>query len=243
MDFLYATQRWIYDSLSAELTSFAANRNWAALALVLPLGILFGAVHALTPGHGKLVLSSYLAGSRLQLLRGVALALVLAFTHVFTAVLLALAAAPLVTRTLAGAGRAPLLEHLSAVLIICIGVWLVYRAVRDPPHRHWQSHQEGIAVAITAGLVPCPLTLFAMFLALSRGVPEAGLTFAMAMLIGIGLTLAAVAVVTVLARATLVTAMERHGASVTRLARVLNGVAGAILVAAGVHGWLSAPRL
>ena len=33
-------------------------------------------------------------------------------------------------------------------------------------------------VGVIAGLVPCPLTLFAMFLALSRGVPEAGLTFA-----------------------------------------------------------------
>jgi nickel/cobalt exporter len=48
-------------------------------------------------------------------------------------------------------------------------------------------------VGVIAGLVPCPLTLFAIFFALSRGVPEAGLTFAVAMMLGVGLTLGAVA--------------------------------------------------
>jgi ABC-type nickel/cobalt efflux system permease component RcnA len=53
---------------------------------------------------------------------------------------------------------------------------------------------------IMAGLIPCPLTLFAMFLALARGVPEAGLTFALSMMTGVGLTLAAVAALVILGR-------------------------------------------
>ena len=48
-------------------------------------------------------------------------------------------------------------------------------------------------VGVIAGLTPCPLTLFAMFFALARGVPEAGLTFAFSMMLGLGLTLMAVA--------------------------------------------------
>src|SRR5205823_5302004 len=87
---LVAIQRWIYSALSADLTSFAATRNWAALAVVLPTGVLFGAVHALTPGHGKSILASYLVGSRLAALRAIGFAAVLALTHVGSAVLLAL---------------------------------------------------------------------------------------------------------------------------------------------------------
>jgi nickel/cobalt exporter len=79
----------------------------------MPLGILFGAIHALTPGHGKSVLASYLVGSRLAVMRGLAVAAVLAVTHVGSAVILALLAAPLITRTLGGVGRAPVLELLS----------------------------------------------------------------------------------------------------------------------------------
>jgi ABC-type nickel/cobalt efflux system permease component RcnA len=49
MEFLIALQRWVYSTLSAELGGFAATRDWVTLASILPLGIVFGAVHALTP--------------------------------------------------------------------------------------------------------------------------------------------------------------------------------------------------
>ena len=111
---LVALQRWIYAALSADLVAFAANRDWTALATVLPAGVLFGAVHALTPGHGKSVLASYLIGSRLAALRAAAVAAVLALTHVGSAVLLALIAAPLITRTLGGVGRAPAMRSPAA---------------------------------------------------------------------------------------------------------------------------------
>ena len=158
-------------------------------------------MHALTPGHGKTVLASYLVGSRLAVLRALAVAGALALTHVGSAVVLALAAAPILTRTLGGVGRAPVLEDISRGLLALIGLWFLFRALRGRTH----EHREGIAVGIVAGLVPCPLTLFAMFLALSRGIPEAGLTFAAAMMLGVGLTLGAVAALTVFARERVVT--------------------------------------
>jgi hypothetical protein len=53
MEFLIAVQGWIRQSITADLNAFAANRDWAALILILPLGIVFGAVHALTPGTAR----------------------------------------------------------------------------------------------------------------------------------------------------------------------------------------------
>jgi nickel/cobalt transporter (NicO) family protein len=219
-------QRQIYSSLSGYLTAFAANRDWAALLGLLPAGVLFGAVHALTPGHGKSVLAAYLLGSRLQALRATAVAGVLSLTHVGSAVILALLAAPLVTRTLGGVGRAPALELFSRGILVAIGLWLLLRAVRGRRH----VHGEGVAVGFVAGLVPCPLTLFAMFLALGRGVPEAGLMFALAMMLGVALTLSGIALLTILARDAVVGLMARHGASLERLARILDGLGGVLLI-------------
>jgi len=230
MDILFSVQRWIYASLTADLSTFAATRNWAALAAVLPLGVVFGAVHALTPGHGKTVLASYLVGSRLAAARSLAVAGALALTHVGSAVLLALAASSLVTRTLGGVGRAPLLEDLSRGLLAAIGAWLIWQAWRGRTH----LHGEGLMVGVAAGLVPCPLTLFAMVVALGRGVPEAGLTFAAAMMVGVGLTLVAVATLTILARGWLIGLTTRHGASFERLSRSLDGLAGTLLLIIGV---------
>jgi nickel/cobalt exporter len=236
MEFLLAIQRWTNTAISANLSAFAATRDWWALLAVLPLGIVFGAAHALTPGHGKTVLATYLAGSRLAPLRGLAVAGVLSLTHIGSAVVLALLAAPLVSRTLGSVGRTPLLEDLSRGLLAFIGLWLVVRALRPQRgHKHHQRPSEGIMVGFAAGLIPCPLTLFTMFLALARGVPEAGLTFAVAMMLGVGLTLGIVAVATVIARDRLVGILARHGASLDRLGRGLDGTTGAILILIGVR--------
>ena len=229
LDWLIAAQRSIYTGLSADLSAFASTRDWIALASVLPLGIVFGAVHALTPGHGKSVLAAYLAGSRLKALRGMAVAGVLALTHVGSAVVLALLAAPLVTRTLGGVGRAPALETISRGALLAIGALLLFRAIRGRPHSHAEG--EGLAVGVVAGLVPCPLTLFAMLFALSRGVPEAGVTFAAAMMLGVALTLAVVAGAAILARDFLARWLSAHGTAMMTVARGLDALAGICLVA------------
>ena len=90
-------------------------------------------------------------------------------------------------------------------------------------------------VGVVAGLVPCPLTLFARVAALGRGVPEAGLAFALAMMAGVGRTLGAVAALTVVARDRVVALMARHGASLDRLGRGLDGTSGALLMLIGLR--------
>ena len=226
LDYLIAIQRWIYAALSADLGAFAATRDWTALAAVLPAGVLLGAVHALTPGHGKSILAAYLLGSRLATLRATAVASVLALTHVGSAVLLALIAAPLITRTLGGVGRAPALEFASRGILIAIGLWLVLRAWRGRAH----PEGEGLAVGFVAGLIPCPLTLFAMFFALSRGLPGAGFVFAFAMMLGVLTTLVLVAFLTVFMRDRLVDIMQQPNASMMRVTRALDVISGLLLI-------------
>jgi ABC-type nickel/cobalt efflux system permease component RcnA len=226
---LVELQGWIKGSLTGYLNGFAATRDWVALASVLPLGIVFGAVHALTPGHGKSILASYLIGSRLAALRGVLVSSVLSVTHVGLAVVIAVAALPPITRTLGGAGQAPALEAVSRGLLVLIGAWMIVRAIRGRPHQHDEG--EGVMVGVVAGLVPCPITLFAMFMSMSRGVPEAGLTFAASMMIGVAMTLAAVALVTIVVRDRLVAVTARWGTSIQRFGRVLDGTAGLLMVA------------
>jgi len=160
-------------------------------------------------------------------LRAFAVATVLALTHVGSAVLIALAATSLVTRTLGGVGRAPALEAISRGLLIAVGIWLLVRAIRGRAH----VHGEGLMVGFVAGLVPCPLTLFAMFFALSRGVPEAGLLFAIAMMLGVLLTLSLAALLTVFMRDAFTAFVTRHGGSLHKLTRMLDAVAGVVLVA------------
>ncbi len=221
---LYAAQGWIHVELRAFLTGFAKTGDWSALLSVAPFGVAFGAVHALTPGHGKSILATYLAGSRLALLKGVGVAGVLSMTHVGMSVVLALTAAPLIEKSLVGAGRAPLLELLSYGILGLIGFWFLVRSVLNSGHHH--GEREGYSVGIVAGLIPCPLTLFVMIAAMAMGVPYAGLVFAAAMMLGVALTLGSLAAGVVLLRGQAVAWIERHGASLEAIGRVLDGATG-----------------
>ena len=124
--YLVSVQRDIYLAFADKIGIFARTGDWSLLAFYLPMGIVFGAVHAMTPGHSKAVLATYLTGSTATLPRALLVSLVLSFTHVTTSVIIALLSLPLVSFALGSVGRAPLLEDISRGLLGVIGLWMLW---------------------------------------------------------------------------------------------------------------------
>ncbi|MBU2147708.1 MAG: ABC transporter permease [Alphaproteobacteria bacterium] len=228
---LVAVQREIYLAFADRIGDFARTGDWKLLAAYLPMGILFGGAHALTPGHSKAVLAAYLSGSTASIPRGLIVSLVLSFVHVGIAVLIAVASPPLVSLALGSVGRAPLLEDLSHGLLGVIGLWMLWRGLRGTGH----AHGQGMAAGFAAGLIPCPLTLFVMTFALSRGVPQAGVAFAAVMMIGVAIVLGTVALAAVLFRQQLLRLLASRPRSVDAVTRAIQIVVGVVLVVVAVN--------
>ena len=228
---LVEIQRTIYTALAEQIKLLSAEGDWLTFLAFLPMGIFFGAVHALTPGHSKAVLATYLAGSEAKIARGLLVSLTISFTHVAIAVLIAIFSLPLVSIALGSVGRAPLLEDISRGLLGLIGLWMLWRALT---HGHHHKH-EGEAVGVMAGLIPCPLTLFVMTFAIARGVPAAGLLFAGTMMIGVAVTLSAVAILSILLRERLVQFVEGKPRLFEAITRSIEGLAGTALIALALH--------
>jgi len=231
---LVAIQREIYLAFADRIGDFAKTGNWSLLVAYLPMGILFGAVHTLTPGHSKAVLATYLTGTTASVPRGLAVSLVLSFVHVGMSVLIALLSLPLVSVALGSVGRAPLLEDISRGLLGVIGLWMLWQGLRGAGH----AHGQGIAAGFAAGLIPCPLTLFVMTFAISRGVPEAGVAFAAVMMIGVALVLAAVALAAVLFRQQLLRLVAARPRAVEAATRAVQVFAGLVLAAVAANAFL-----
>jgi len=147
LEFLVGLQRGIHGTLSGDVAAFAATGDWLALLAVLPLGMLFGSIHALTPGHSKAVLAAYVVGSGMSPWKALGTAFDLSVTHIGSAVLLALVGTALVTRTIVGAGQAPALELTSRLLLVVIGVWLVVAAFRHRPRHRGEGAAVGSSLA------------------------------------------------------------------------------------------------
>jgi len=90
MENIVAIQRWLYSGMASGLADVAGGNTYAIVAAITA-AILFGAVHALMPGHGKTVLVSYHLGQSAKLREGVANGAILALTHVGLALVLGFA--------------------------------------------------------------------------------------------------------------------------------------------------------
>ena len=112
--FLIDVQRTIYASLTSDITAYSISRDIAALLAVLPLGIVFGAAHALTPGHSKSIFAAYILGSGLKPSRALLTSFVLSVTHISSAVLLALVTNSLVDALWLGLAGHPQLSGQAA---------------------------------------------------------------------------------------------------------------------------------
>jgi nickel/cobalt exporter len=119
----------------------------ARIALAIGLSLALGAVHAVSPGHGKTLVVASLLGSRGSLGRALLLALSVAITH--TAGVLALAAVVLVANDALLPGElTPWLTLVASMLVVAFGADLTRRAVqaggrpegRTEPHDHTQPH-------------------------------------------------------------------------------------------------------
>lgn len=97
----------------------------AALFIALALG----ALHALTPGHGKTVVAAYLVGSRGTSFHAIVLGTVVTLTHtgsVFLLGMFTLAASQYILPTTI----IPFLEILSGVLILGLGFYLLWQRIQ-----------------------------------------------------------------------------------------------------------------
>jgi nickel/cobalt exporter len=170
MDAVFDLQRWLYSGAVANLNALQ-TAGLAGVPALIAAAFGFGMLHALLPGHGKAVLTSYYAGDG-RWPRALLTTAILIVTHVGSAIVIVLGGFAILQRTIGSAGRAPALELASNILIVLVGCWLLWRTVKRHEHDHDQS---SIPLAIVTGLVPCPLTTFIMTYAAVNGLVGAGL--------------------------------------------------------------------
>jgi nickel/cobalt transporter (NicO) family protein len=109
----------------------------------LGMAVLFGALHALSPGHGKTVVAAYLVGSRGTPKHALWLGATVTLSH--TAGVFALGLVTLVlSRYILPERLYPWLGALSGLAIAVIGVNLFLARLRgQTDHRHDHSHEHG----------------------------------------------------------------------------------------------------
>ncbi len=115
--------------------------DFPTVALALAIAFVWGALHALTPGHGKTIVGAYLIGSRGTARHALYLGLTTTITH--TAGVFALGLATLfASRYLVPEQLYPWLSFLSGLLIVGLGLNLIVSRLRAAHRPHAHHHHD-----------------------------------------------------------------------------------------------------
>lgn len=225
--------------------------------LALAAAFVLGSLHALTPGHNKTLVGSYLVGARGRLHHAVLIGMVTAFSHTASALIVGVLA-------LSTAGQIASTRFLqwvglpSGILTVGLGLWLLRRYIRvdsnhvrpydhvhDHPHDHSHEHEHShhhpssdavtlgglVALGLMHGIIPTfdALAIILVALNIQRAVLGAGLILAYSL--GIGSVLVVIGMLVVRAQ----TALLDHP-RFERASRYAPAIAAGMVVVLGL--WL-----
>lgn len=219
-------QASFHKKLADRAGGVATTGGATAFLSLIAVGFVYGVFHAAGPGHGKVVVTSYLLANVAQLRRGLLLAAAASAAQAVSAIALVGAVALILGlghfSTMAGVRY---MEMASYALLVAVGIMLMRRALRGEGcghdhHGHDHGHHDHHASAhdhhhappatddrrgflpmvAAVGLRPCSGAVILLLFCLAQGIFLAGVAGTIAMSIGTAITVSALAILSVGAR-------------------------------------------
>jgi len=194
------------DTIQSLIKEIKHEQNYFAIGAILLFSLLYGALHATGPGHGKMIVASYIFSANKSIQKALIIALLIGVVHAFSAFLLTLVVYFVVTGFLLPFvdSAAEVVTKISAIVIIFIALMLLSNKIKNhiaqkklpkfSVHKPTcgcasckvDSKTTDLGVILGAGAVPCPGTVVIFILALSQGLLFVGLLSAVMMSLGMG---------------------------------------------------------
>ena len=220
-----AVQSRLNGELRGQMQLARQGESWRPALAIMLISFLYGVVHAVGPGHGKVVVGSYFLSRRARVLHGLMMSSTAALVQAVSAVaLVSLLAAFLEVGSSRILAHAATLETVSYGAITLLGLWMVWGIVSgrgcshqaDEPgahgpacghdHRHGESHDvlptirtdlaKVLATGAAIGLRPCSGAILVLLFTLANQIYPIGIAAAFAMGLGVAITVSVVSLAT-----------------------------------------------
>jgi len=238
-------QAYFTRQIDRQLVAIRDGQGLPVVLAGLLIAFLYGVFHALGPGHGKTVIVGYFLGRGGGLGRGLAMASWISFSHTIGAIVIVGIAHFIFAHSL----LTPVEENwwlrlASYGAILAIGLVMLVRSILGKGHLHSHPHshahdghehhhharrhrREQQLLAVAAGFLPCSGAILILLFAFGNGMLWIGVLMTLAIAFGMGLTLAALGIASLLTHRH---AIARFGA--TRRAEALLSILGPLLICA-----------
>jgi ABC-type nickel/cobalt efflux system permease component RcnA len=197
-------------------TRLITRSHLSALVILASLAaaLFWGAAHALSPGHGKTIVTAYLIGKRGTPKDAALLGGIVTLTHTIGVFALGLVTLAL-SQWIVPDQLYPWIDLVAGVMVVGIGLAVLRsRAAHAVAHQHGHEHHHHhghdhehdisrrslLAVGVSGGLLPCPSALVVLLAAISLHRLVFGLVLIVAFSLGLALSITGIGLGAILAK-------------------------------------------
>ena len=191
---LVALQYELNSYIATTIRSINDESSLSVSLLVLAIAFLYGVVHAAGPGHGKALVAFYFSSNKSDYKKAFKMGYMISVIHALSALAFTFGIF-FILKTMFRKNFdefSQVAMQISAVMIILVAIYIIYHAIKDKNTKEKDEkpkNKSEIAVAFSAGIVPCPGVMTIVLFCIVLGQYFLGILAAMAMSIGMGLTI------------------------------------------------------
>jgi ABC-type nickel/cobalt efflux system permease component RcnA len=180
--------------ISTNIRSLNDENSLSVSLLILAIAFLYGLVHAAGPGHGKALVAFYFTSNKSDYKKAFKMGYIISIIHAISALLLTFGIF-FILKTMFRKNFdefSGVAMQISAVMIILVAIYLIVHAIKDRDAKEKNekpSNKSEMAVAFSAGVVPCPGVMTIVLFCVVLEQYLLGILAAVAMSVGMGLTI------------------------------------------------------
>ena len=199
----------IQQKLNKKITSLIKKNTSKSIFLFFFFSFIYGIIHALGPGHGKSIISSYFISRKSKIKNGFFAGILIAFIHSFSAIATVGVIYFFMKKTILSnfENMSYMIKKISFSAIIIIGLFLFFKAIYELLQKKRKNDKDDLqnskknrsifAIALTIGIVPCPGATMILLFTLSYNLFAFGIIAVLFMSIGMALTISSFAISTI----------------------------------------------
>ncbi|RXK13130.1 nickel transporter [Halarcobacter mediterraneus] len=198
LNFVIGTQQKINLIITDSFDKLDSGDSSMFLYILL-VSFLYGLIHALGPGHGKMVIASYFLVKGAKSKEAFKAGFLTSVIHTISALVITAILYLFFESTITSYFEQINMNmyKVSAIFIISIALYLLYDTFKD---RNVKEKEERVgnksllAVSMSIGIVPCPGVMSIVLFSIILGYINLGVLSAIAMSIGMGITISLAAI-------------------------------------------------
>ncbi|MBT6993864.1 MAG: hypothetical protein HN952_02805 [Candidatus Cloacimonetes bacterium] len=155
-------QKELKSTLTTLLKNLSNSFNFKYFIILIAISTAFGIIHAIGPGHGKMIVGSYFLKEKSTPIKAIKIGCTIAITHSGLAIFLGIIFGIFV-KSMKMHGRIDIQNYIGIVggiLITFLGIYYLWQKISNASHLHKiSSGNNEMLLGIFSGLIPCPISM------------------------------------------------------------------------------------